>query len=175
MSKEDYAQMLTDFTDGNGFDDIVVLAPVPVLIAGAVPYLGIEGLMNIFAGVAIGTIAELDLTGAYTKQMRIVGSSGSKLSDLKDTLEAAESGELSTNTSVAAIGGIEASWDGMKAVKEGRFPGRVVIYPQIHGLELSALTDLRDKAPTVYAKLTHGMFWNREAEAELIRTMVKLG
>lgn len=174
MSPEEYAKFLNEFTDGKGFDDIVVLAPVPALISGAVPYLGAEGLMNIFAGVAIGTIATLDLSGVYMRQMRIVGSSGSKLSDIKDTLEAAESGALSTNTSVAAIGGIEAAWDGMLAAKEGKYPGKVVIYPLIHDLPLTAVPDLKDILPTVYEKLTHGMFWNREAEAELIRTMVKM-
>lgn len=174
MTLEEYAKFLNDFTGNKGFDDIVVLAPVPVLIAGAIPYLGAEGLMNIFAGVAIGTIATLDLTGVYTRRMRIVGSSGSKLSDIKDTLDAAESGALSTNTSVAAIGGIEAAWDGMLAAKEGKFPGKVVIYPLIHDLPLTGVPDLKDILPNVYGKLTHGMFWNREAEAELIRSMVKL-
>lgn len=174
MSPEEYADFLNKFTDGKGFDDIVVLAPVPFLISSAIPFLGAEGLMNIFAGVAIGTIASLDLSGVYMRQMRIVGSSGSKLSDIKDTLEAAESGALSTNTSVAAIGGIEAAWDGMLAAKEGKFPGKVVIYPLIHDLPLTAVPDLKEILPSVYEKLTHGMFWNREAEAELIRTMVKL-
>ncbi|MHB0999785.1 MAG: alcohol dehydrogenase catalytic domain-containing protein [Armatimonadota bacterium] len=174
MSKEEYADMLNEFTGGKGFDDIVVLAPVPFLITTAIPFLGAEGLMNIFAGVAIGTIASLDLSGVYMRQMRIVGSSGSKLSDIKDTLDAAECGDLSTNTSVAAIGGIEAGWDGMLAAKEGKYPGKVVIYPMVHDLPLVAVPDLKDKLPNVYAKLTHGMFWNREAEAEFIKEMVKL-
>lgn len=174
MSKEEFDAFLNGFTGSAGFDDIVVLAPVAPLIASAVPYLGTEGLMNIFAGVPIGTIAELGLTGVYTKQVRIVGSSGSKLSDLKDTLEAAESGALSTNSSVAAIGGICASWDGMLAVKQGSYPGRVMIYPQITDLPLTALPDLKQVLPSVYEKLTHGMFWNREAEKELFRTKVEM-
>ena len=173
MSKKDFDRLLNEFTGGRGFDDIVVLAPVAVLIEQALSYLAEQGLMNIFAGVPIGTIASLDLTGVYARQVRFVGSSGSRISDLKDTLEAAESGRLSTNTSVAAVGGIEASWDGMLAAKEGRFPGKIVIYPQIRGLELTALQDLSDRLPNVYAKLTDGMFWNREAEEELLRSMLK--
>lgn len=168
-SQEAFEKLLDDFTDGNCFDDIVMLAPVPALIEQAVPYLADEGLMNIFAGVPIGTIVELDISGVFMSNIRFVGSSGSKVSDMLDTLHAAESGQLSTNTSVAAIGGMEASWDGMKAAKEGTFPGKVVIYPQITGLPLTAVPDLKDKLPTVYAKLTDGMFWNREAEAELLR------
>jgi len=171
MSKEDFDRLLREFTGGKGFDDIVVLAPVPALIEQAAPFLAEEGLMNVFAGLPIGTIVSLDLTPVYTRRVRFVGSSGSKVSDMLDTLHAAESGKLSTNTSVAAIGGIEASWDGMLAAKEGRFPGKVVIYPQVRGLELTAVQDLKDRLPNVYAKLTDGMFWNREAEAELLRSM----
>jgi hypothetical protein len=93
---------------------------------------------------------------------------------MQDTLHAAEAGTLSTNTSVAAIGGIEASWGGMKAVKEGKFPGRVVIYPQIHNLPLTGLPELKNVLPNVYEKLTDGMFWNREAEAELVSEKTEL-
>ena len=171
MSADEFAKLLNDFTGGEGFDDIVLTALVPALIEQAAPYLAEEGLMNLFAGLPIGTIVSLDLTPVYAKGVRFVGSSGSKLSDMLDTLHAAESGKLSTNTSVAAIGGIEASWDGMLAAKEGRFPGKVVIYPQVRGLELTAVQDLKNRLPNVYAKLTDGMFWNREAEAELLRSM----
>ncbi len=168
MTPEAFDKLLHDFTDGGGFDDIVMLAPVPALIEQAVPYLAEEGLMNVFAGVPIGTIVSIDLSGVFMCNIRFVGSSGSKVSDMLDTLRAAESGEISTNTSVAAIGGIEASWDGMKAAKEGTYPGKVVIYPQIAGLPLTAVPDLKERLPAVYTKLTDGMFWNREAEAELL-------
>lgn len=174
LSKEEFDKFLKEFAGGEGFDDIVVLAPIAALMEQAVPHMGRECLMNIFAGVPIGTIASLDMTGVYAKNIRFVGSSGSKVTDLQDTLHAAEDGTLSTNTSVAAIGGIEASWDGMKAVKEGTFPGRVVIYPQIHNLPLTSLPNLKNVLPNVYAKLTDGMFWNLEAEAELLSEKVEL-
>ncbi|MCL6627974.1 MAG: alcohol dehydrogenase catalytic domain-containing protein [Armatimonadetes bacterium] len=172
MSDEEFDALLNEFCGGKGFDDIIMLAPVVPLIEQAVPYLAEESLMNIFAGFAIGTVATLDMSGVYMKNIRFVGSSGSKVSDMLDTLHATESGEMDTNTSVVAIGGIDASWDGMLAVKEGRFPGKVVIYPQIRGLGLTAIRDLKDKLPNVYAKMTDGVLWNREAEAELLRTLV---
>lgn len=174
MSKSEFGDLLQELTEGKGFDDIVMLAPVTALIEEAIPYLGDGGLLNIFAGFPIGTRASLDLNAVVDRRVRFVGSSGSKLSDMRDTLHATESGQLSTNTSVAAIGGIEASWDGMVAAEEGRYPGKIVIYPQITGLELTALPDLKDRLPNVYAKLTDGVFWSREAEAELLRTMLKL-
>jgi len=174
MTSEAFDRLLKEFTGGRGFDDIVVLAPVPALIQGAIPHLAECGLMNIFAGLARGTIASLDVSGVYDRHIRFVGSSGSRITDMQDTIKATEKGEISPNTSVSAVGGIDASWEGMRAVQEGRFPGKIVIYPQIRGLELTPLPKLKARLPNVHGKLTDGMFWNREAEDELIRTMVKI-
>ncbi|MEN6370722.1 MAG: alcohol dehydrogenase catalytic domain-containing protein [Armatimonadota bacterium] len=159
-------------TGGAGFSDIVVLAPVPALIEQAAPYLGNGGKMNIFAGVPRGTIANFDVSPVYLWGVRYYGSSGSKLSDLKYTLSEAEKGNLPTNRSVAAIGGINAVGDGIKAVKEARFPGKTVIFPQIKDLPLTALADLGSVLPSVYEKLEDGQFWTKEAEEELFGLML---
>ncbi len=53
LNKEDYEAGMARFKDG-GFDDIIVLAPVPPVIADAATYLAPGGVMNVFAGVARG-------------------------------------------------------------------------------------------------------------------------
>ena len=58
-----------------GFDDIVVLAPIAPVISDASNYLAQDGVMNVFAGVARGTMAALDLSGAYQKNTRVIGHS----------------------------------------------------------------------------------------------------
>ena len=45
-----------------GFDDIVVLAPIPAVISDAATWLASQGIMNIFAGVGRGTMAKLNLS-----------------------------------------------------------------------------------------------------------------
>ena len=84
----------------------------------------------------------------------------------------AETGTLSPNRSVAAIGSLAAAWNGIKAVKEQTFPGKIVIYPNIVDLPLTPLAELEEKLPTVYAKLKDGREWTNEAEAELLRLML---
>ncbi len=118
-------------TSDKGFDDIIVLAPVAALIAGSVKYLGQGGLMNIFAGVPRGTIATMDLSVTYAKGNRFVGSSGSRPQDMVDTLHYTEDKELPTKNSMAAVGGIDAMFEGLVAVKTAKFPGKTVIFPQI--------------------------------------------
>jgi hypothetical protein len=53
------------------------------------------------------------------------------------------------------------------------FPGKVVIYPQIKKLPLTALADMKDVLPSVYGKLKDGREWTNEAEEEFLRVMLE--
>ena len=156
----------------SGYDDIIVLAPVPAAIADAGKYLAPGGVMNVFAGVARGTLATLDLSGAYLQGTRIIGHSASLMSDFELVLDKTNSGELSPNRSVAAIGSLSAARDGLKAVKEATLAGKVVIYPNIKELPLTTLGELKEKLPTVYARLNPRGEWTKEAEEEFLRQML---
>lgn len=90
-----------------------------------------------------------------------------------DTLGFTESRELPTRDSMAAVGGIDAMADGVRAVKEAKFPGKTVIFPHIR-MPLTALTDLDKVAPNVYAKLRDGKFWTQEAEEELLNSKLEI-
>ena len=155
------------------YDDIVNMVPSPGLIASTVPHLAENGVYNIFAGVAKGVTADLDLGTILAKNQRLVGTSGSSIADLRHTLELVETDALSTNASLAAIGGLDAFRDGLAAVKAGRFPGKTVIFPLIEDMPLLSVEDLKTQMPNVYAKLQDGTFWTQEAEDELLRE--KLG
>jgi len=171
VRRDEYLHGLEAFRDP-GFDDIVVLAPIPAAIGAAADYLAPGGVMNIFAGLNRGTLVSLDLSGAYLKGTRIIGHSGLTIEDLRSTLRQVESGELSPNRSVAAVGSLSAAREGLLAVREGRFPGKVVIYPQIKDFPLTALPDLKDTLPGVWAKLDRGQEWTEEAENEFLRQML---
>ncbi|MBI4583290.1 MAG: sorbitol-6-phosphate dehydrogenase [Planctomycetes bacterium] len=149
---------------GDGFDDIVVLVPAPAVIADASRYLGTSGVMNVFAGVARGVKAEIDLAPCCGRmQTRIIGSSASSIDDLKRMLHETESGLLSTNRSVAAVGGILSVREGYQAVASGTFPGKVVIYPQLEDFPLTPVEDLPRKSKEVGNRLRNDV-WNVEAE-----------
>ena len=138
MNKEAYAEGMARFRE-SGFDDVIVLAPVPALIADGATWLAPEGVMNVFAGVGRGTMAPLDLGEAYLRQTRVIGHSASSIDDLREMLFLAETGSLSPNRSVAAIGSLEAARDGMQALMDTTYPGKVVIYPHIKPLPLTAI------------------------------------
>jgi threonine dehydrogenase-like Zn-dependent dehydrogenase len=174
MSTQEYHDRLFAATDGRGFDTIVVLAPAAAAVAEASPFLTDGGVLNIFAGLPRGTVATLDVSGVYLKGHRYVGSSGSTIADMRHTLNKVTDGELMTNRSLAAIGGIYAVRDGMEAMRDGRFPGKIVIYLHIPDLPLTPVEELAKTLPSVAAKLEDGRFWTREAEDELLRQKLVL-
>jgi threonine dehydrogenase-like Zn-dependent dehydrogenase len=155
-----------------GFDDIMVMAPDASAIAEAADYIAPGGVMNIFSGVARGTMASLDLSDVYLKDVRFIGHSGLTTEDMRLTLHQVESGNLSPNRLVAAIGSLGAARDGLQAVKDAVFPGKIVIYPHIKDFPLTDLPDLKGKLPSVYAKLKDGYEWTTEAEEEFLRLML---
>ncbi len=155
-----------------GFDNIVVLAPVPSVIAEAASHLAVNGVMNVFAGVARGTMVSLDMSDTYLKNTRVIGHSASLMSDFELVLDKTESGELSPNRSVAAIGSLSAALSGLQAVKDAALAGKVVIYPNIKEMPLTPLRDLEVKMPSVYAKLNELGEWTNAAEEEFLRLML---
>ena len=102
-----------------GFDDIVLLAPVPKLIEAAVPFAAEDAVLNAFAGLSRGTMVTFDLRRfARREGLRAIGSSGSRVDDMAVMMEKTEGGEMDTDRSVAAISGIYGVWKGLKAVIE---------------------------------------------------------
>jgi threonine dehydrogenase-like Zn-dependent dehydrogenase len=157
---------------GDGFDDIIVLAPSADAVVDAAAYLAPGGVLNVFAGLKRGTVVTLDLNLVCQRDIRIIGHSGSRIADMRLMLEQVENQRLSPNHTVAAVGSLEAARAGYYAVRDAAFPGKVVIFPHIKEFPLTPLTRLNETLPTVYAKLNKGREWTLEAEQEFLRLML---
>ncbi|MCB0208410.1 MAG: alcohol dehydrogenase catalytic domain-containing protein [Anaerolineae bacterium] len=171
LSSPNYAERIAEIA-GDGFDHIVVLAPSTTAIADAMAYLAPGGIINVFAGLKRGTMVSLDLSGVYQKDVRIIGHTASTIDDLRRMLQQTEAGQLAPNQSVKAIGSLEAARDGLMAVSDAKFPGKVVIFPQIKPFPLTPLAELQERLPSVYAQLKNGREWTVEAEQEFLRLML---
>lgn len=179
ISQESYAGV-AEFTarlaaesGGQGYDDIAVMAPSVSAVEMAMPHLADDGVMNVFAGLPRGTQAMFDINAVVRRNVRYTGVSGSSIADLAMMRDMTESKVLSPNKSVSAVAGLEGVADGLRAVAEGRFPGKVVIFPNLSKpLPLTALPDLKAMLPTVYAKLGEGESWTQAAEEELLRLLL---
>ena len=167
LGPEAFDQRLREIAPG-GFDDIVVMVPVAPLAVQSAQYIADGGVVNFFAGMQRGTMGKIDLSSVALNGVRYTGTSGSRIHDLETTLHMTESGQLSPNRSVAAIGGIEAAREGMGAVQDGLIPGKIVIYPQIEGLPLTRLDELDEQLPDIAEKLGPSCSWTNAAEIALL-------
>ncbi|MBN1436352.1 MAG: alcohol dehydrogenase catalytic domain-containing protein [Sedimentisphaerales bacterium] len=150
------------------FDYIVLMAPVPALLAMSVLDAADKAIINIFAGIPANVNADIDLDAYIEKQLYFVGTSGSVLDDMKCVLEKVESGQLDTNLSVAAITGPEGAVEGIRAVENHLIPGKIIVYPQCKGLGLTTLEQLPEVLPNVAGALDDGL-WTTEAEKQLLK------
>lgn len=155
-------------TDDAGVDDVVICVPVAPLMEEGATLMNENGMLNLFAGVPNGTLAPIDISNVYLNNVQLTGTSGLTIHDQAQVMERALAGSLSPSRSVAAIGGIEAAQDGIEAMMEGRFPGKIVIFPQISGLPLLGLDELEEHLPNIAQHLGANEAWTLAAEHALI-------
>ncbi len=167
-SKEPLRDFVLRHTDGRGADDVIVSVPVASVMAEAATLMNPDGMLVFFAGVPNGTLAPLDMNLIYLHNAQYTGTSGSRVSDQALVIDKSLAHQLSPNRSVAAIGGLEAATDGMEAMMAGRYAGKIVIFPQLSGLPLIGLSELKDKYPDIAEALGPGDVWTAEAERRLI-------
>lgn len=164
-------QSLRDFvmglTDNRGADDVVVSVPISEVMAEADTLMNADGMLVFFAGVPNGTLAPLNLSAVYLDNAQYTGTSGLTIHDQQQVVDLAERGELSPGSIVGAVGGMKAAKDGLQALVDGSYSGKVLIFPQIHDLPLMGLDELKKSLPDVAAKLGAGDTWNDEAERAL--------
>jgi len=147
---------------------VALMAPVAALVAEAIDT-GARGLIiNIFAGIPVGTRQQIDLDRYIANRCYMAGTSGSVMRDMKIVLEKIQSGQLDTNTSVDAISGMAGAIRGLAAVEHRTLSGKIIVYPWIHDLGLVPLAELAGKLPEVAARLRSGI-WTKQAEEELVR------
>ncbi len=154
---------------GRGCDDICVVIPSAEVVARAFELLAPGGGLDVFAGVPVGTVAELDLGRVPTDGVRLWGTSGSSIADLRTIVKKMESGSLPTERVVAAVGGLEAVKGGLEAVRDGLFLGKTVIFPHLRNLPLLTVDELAKRHPSIRERLLDGRYWTPSAEAELFR------
>ncbi len=158
---------------GQGADDVVVCVPNAKLMEEAASFMNANGMLVLFAGVPNGTLAPLDFSSVYQDNAQYTGTSGLTIEDQSQVMENALKGSIAPALSVAAIGGMKVAKEGIKAMMESRYPGKVLIFPQLLDLPLLALDELEQALPAVAAKLGPGYSWTHEAEVALYENYQK--
>ncbi len=170
-SKQSFHDFVMEATQNQGADDVVVSVPVASLMEEGDTVMKSDGMMVLFAGVVNGTMGFVNLSNVYLSNAQYTGTSGLTIDDQASVMARRVAGTLSPGRSVAAIGGLETAVEAIESVIEGKYPGKVVIFPQIHNLPLMGLKELKERMPEVAAKLGEDLMWTNEAEVALIEKM----
>jgi len=167
-AQESLREVVMRETGQKGADDVVVSVPAASLMASSAEVMASDGMLVLFAGVTTGTMAPLDMSHVYLHNAQFTGTSGSTLDDQRMVIRKTLAGDLSPNRSVGAIGGIEAAQDSVRAMMEGNYAGKVVVFPQVTGVPITGLSELKETLPLVAEQLGPGDVWTSEAEQALI-------
>jgi threonine dehydrogenase-like Zn-dependent dehydrogenase len=170
-SKQSFHDFVMEATQNQGVDDVVVSVPVAALMEEGDTVMKPDGMMVLFAGVPNGTMGAVNLSNVYLSNAQYTGTSGLTIDDQASVMARRVAGTLSPGRSVAAIGGLETAAEAIESVIEGKYPGKVVIFPQIRDLPLTGLKELKGRLPEVAEKLGEDLMWTNEAEEVLIEKM----
>jgi threonine dehydrogenase-like Zn-dependent dehydrogenase len=162
----DFSGKLRELVGEKGATDIIVSAPGVEPVNGVVEFLADNGTLILFSGTRYGQFGQLPLGLVAAKNVSITASSGSSVDDQRQVLAKIDRNEAMPDFNVAAVGGFMAMKKGIEAVKDGRFTGKVVIYPQLKNLPLLPLSELGDWDEQLdeYVAKTG---WSRNAEIML--------
>ncbi len=165
---------LKAFTDGKGFDDVFVFAPVRPVIEQADAILGFDGCLNFFAGPTNTDFkAEFNFYNVHYAFTHIVGTSGGNTDDMNEALQLMADGKVNPAGMITHIGGIDAVINTTLNLVD--IPGgKKLIYTNIN-LPLTAITEFKKKGENdPFFKDLHEIvsktdgLWNLEAEEYLI-------
>jgi threonine dehydrogenase-like Zn-dependent dehydrogenase len=166
--QQSFHDFVMQITANQGADDVVVCVPVAKLMEEGATVMKPDGMLVAFAGIQKNTYGAVNLSDVYLSNAQYTGTSGLTIADQSLVMKRRLAGTLSPGRAVEAIGGMETAAEAIQSVMDGRFPGKVVVFPQAHNLPLMDLDELQERLPEVAAKLGEGRVWNSAAEEVLI-------
>lgn len=173
-NKKDPAGYLRDITEGKGFDDVFVFAPVKPVIEQGDAILGFDGCLNFFAGPTNPEFkAEFNFYNVHYAFTHIVGTSGGNTDDMNESLKMMSDRRINPAVMITHVGGLDAVVD--TTLNLPRIPGgKKLIYTNI-SMPLVSLYNLEELSKT--NKLYKGLheivskndyIWSLEAEKYLL-------
>jgi threonine dehydrogenase-like Zn-dependent dehydrogenase len=165
---------LREITDGTGFDDVFVFAPVKSVIEQGDAILGFDGCLNFFAGPTNPEFkAEFNFYNVHYAFTHIVGTSGGNTDDMIESLRLMSEGRINPAVMITHVGGLDAVVD--TTMNLPQIPGgKKLIYTNI-SMPLVSLYKLEDmeKGNKLYAGLheivsKNDYIWSLEAEKYLL-------
>ena len=174
---EDPVATLREISGGDGYDEVVVMAPVPAVVEQADDILAFDGCLNFFSGPSKAPFkAPFNFYNVHYASTHVVGTSGGNTEDMKEALMLMGKG-MDPAGLVTHIGGLNAVID--TTLNLTSIPGgKKLIYTHID-MPLTAIADFGKVGKPVFDELdrickAHNGLWCVEAEKYLLANADKL-
>lgn len=106
---ENSVELLMNLTNGEGYDDVFVYAPVKPVVEQGDKILAKDGCLNFFAGPTNPNFsADFNFYNVHYTSTHIVGTSGGNTSDMIEALKLMEEGKIDPSAMVTHIGGLNS-------------------------------------------------------------------
>ncbi|MBQ9545194.1 MAG: zinc-binding dehydrogenase [Clostridia bacterium] len=170
----DSVDKLMALTDGKGYDDVFVYAPVRPVVETADKILGRDGCLNFFAGpIDPNFSAMFNFYNVHYASTHVVGTSGGNTQDMIESLDLMHQGRINPSAMITHVGGLDAARE--TTLNLPKIPGgKKLIYTNI-SLPLTAIADFEKAGETdpvfkELAKITsaNNHLWCKEAEDYLL-------
>ena len=137
-------EYLMSLTNGAGYDDVLVFAPVKPVVEQGDRILAFDGCLNFFAGPSDPNFkAEINFYNVHYAFTHIVGTSGGNTDDMVESLDMMSKGNINPSAMITHIGGLDAVIETTKHLPE--IPGgKKLIYTNI-SLPLTAISDFAQR------------------------------
>jgi len=166
---------LLEITEGKGYDDVFVYAPVAPLIELADKILGRDGCLNFFAGPTDPAFsAVFNFYNVHYASTHIVGTSGGNTSDMLESLSMMGSGKINPAAMITHVGGLDSVID--TTLNLPKIPGgKKLIYTGI-SMPLTAIEDFISSDNPVLQEIAkilaeNNGLWCAEAERYLLENL----
>lgn len=171
---------IMSLTNGKGYDDVLVFAPVKPLIEMGDKLLAYDGCLNFFAGPSNTAFsAEFNFYDVHYNSTHVVGTSGGNTEDMLESLDMMSSGLINPASMVTHIGGLDCVVETTLNLP-GIPGGKKLIYTNIK-MELTAIGSFREKGKDnpLFAGLAdiiegNAGLWCADAERYLLANAVKI-
>lgn len=166
---------LLDLTDGEGYDDVLVFAPVRPVVEQGDAILGKDGCLNFFAGPTDPNFkAEFNFYNVHYAATHVVGTSGGNTDDMKESLKMMSERKINPAVMITHVGGMDSVVE--TTLHLPKIPGgKKLVYTGIK-MPMTAIADFAKigESDTRFAKLAdicgrNNGLWSIEAEEYLLQ------
>ncbi len=177
-SEGDSVKTLMELTDGKGYDDVFVMAPIPALIEQGDEILARDGCLNFFAGPSDTKFkAPMNFYNVHYNATHLAAASGGNNDDLLEVLRYLNESKINPTFMITHVGGLDSCAEA--TLNLPKIPGgKKLIYTHV-SMPLTAIEDFeklgeKDLFFAELSKLCPNKVWTVDAEKYIMENAKKI-